>query len=72
MSFSESILHIAKSISALGHKWEKFESDSSEQGWRRKKTDGSFEYRYQDADPNTSKTHKETPKEPVALTPETE
>ncbi|MCK9154644.1 MAG: hypothetical protein M0P12_00870, partial [Paludibacteraceae bacterium] len=34
-------------------KWVKFNSKSQKQGWKRKKNNGGYEYRYQDNDPNT-------------------
>jgi len=47
--FVKEILKIARDILAL-NKWVKVKD--SQNGWKRQKPDGSFEYRYQDTDPN--------------------
>ncbi|MCK9154646.1 MAG: ADP-ribosyltransferase domain-containing protein [Paludibacteraceae bacterium] len=48
------LVRIAKLLLAES-KWVKFNSKSHKQGWKRKKSEGGYEYRYQDNDPNTEK-----------------
>lgn len=53
---------LSKVFSAIGatthNKWEHIQSESEKKAWRRKKSDGSWEYRYQDSDPNKENEHQ--------------
>lgn len=53
-SILSNILCLAKLITS-GEKWVKFNSKSQKQGWKRKRDNGGYEYRYQDNDPNKEK-----------------
>lgn len=61
MLIPEQLTIIAKSISKViiaADKWQKFDSSSTTQGWKRIKDDNTWEYRYQDTDPNLENSDK--------------
>jgi len=69
MFLTQCLIKIAKIIIS-DEKWVKFESDSEKQGWKRKKPEGGYEYRYQEKDPNLETTKEKTeglPKEIAEL-----
>ncbi|MCK9154641.1 MAG: ADP-ribosyltransferase domain-containing protein [Paludibacteraceae bacterium] len=66
MLSTQRLIKIAKIIIS-DEKWIKFESDSEKQGWKRKKSEGGYEYRYQEKDPNVETTKETTEGQPKEI-----